>query len=57
MKSFLAQITNATGKAPRWFITDNAVEYMSDIVRKMVSNMGIEHIPAIQYKSEENGIA
>lgn len=56
-KLFLSHIQKATVQAPRWLVTDNAGEYMSDIVSGTLADLNIEHISAIPYKSEENGIA
>lgn len=57
IQTILSQIHNSTGKAPRWLITDNAGEHISDIVSKTIADMSIENIPALPYNSEENVIA
>lgn len=57
IQEFLSRVQGATGHKPRWLVSDNAGEYMAEVVKNALADMDITHIPAIPYNSEENGIA
>lgn len=54
---FMELIPQDLGMAPRWFVTDNAIEYTAEVVYRISADMGTQHIPSISYHSEENGLA
>lgn len=57
VQDFLSRVQRHTGRRPRWLVSDNADEYMKDMVGDALADMGITDIPAIPYSSEDNGIA
>lgn len=62
IETFPTKIQEATGQTPKWPISgangiSNAGEYTSPVVSDMLSDMDMNHIPAIAYSFEENSIA
>lgn len=53
----MTKIQDATEQQPRWLIKANSEEYTTDIVQKILSDMGIQHIPVIPDNSKENVLA
>lgn len=56
-ETFLNKVQEATGVTPQWLISENDGGYTSEVVRDMLGDMNVSHIPAIAYNSEENAIS
>lgn len=57
LQDFLARMARTTGQPQRWLVSDNAGEYMAEVIGSALVDLDIIHVPAIPYSSEENGIA
>lgn len=56
IQKYLEEVRNATGRTPRWIVSDNAGEWMSAVIQDTRKELDITHISAIPYKPGENGI-
>lgn len=45
---------SAFGKWPKWLMSDNAGEYTSGVISKMLGNVDITHMLTVPQKSEDN---
>lgn len=44
-------------RQPKWLITDNAGEYTSKAIAKLLADINRTHVPIVAHNSKENGVA